>query len=114
LETWCKEQGIEIHLTAPYSPSQNGVAERMNRTLAELGHAMLIGNDLPEFLWEYSIMHAAYLRNHTYTKHLPNSTPYQGWHNEKPNVAHCKGKTLQQQETAHSENGKGQGIAKGC
>jgi hypothetical protein len=90
LETWCKEWGIEIHLTAPYSPSQNGVAEWMNCTLAELGRAMLIGNDLPEFLWEYSIMHATYLHNCTYTKHLPNSTLYQGWHNEKLNVAHLQ------------------------
>jgi GAG-pre-integrase domain len=62
LETWCKEHGVEIHLTAPYSPSQNSVAEGINCTLAELGCAMLIGNDLPEFLWQYSIMHAAYLR----------------------------------------------------
>jgi hypothetical protein len=90
LETWCKEWGIEIYLTAPYSPSQNGIAERMNRTLAKLGHTMLIGNDLPEFLWEYSIMHAAYLCNRTYTKHLLNSTPYQGWHNKKLNVAHLQ------------------------
>jgi hypothetical protein len=37
--------------TAPYSPSQNGVAERMNRTLVEIAQAMLRG--LPEFLWEY-------------------------------------------------------------
>jgi transposase InsO family protein len=41
LESWCKEQGIEIHSTAPYSPSQNGVAEQMNHTLVELAHAML-------------------------------------------------------------------------
>jgi hypothetical protein len=88
LETWCKEHGIEIHLTVPYSPSQNGLAEQMNHTLAELGHTMLIANDLPEFLWEYSIMHATYLQNHTYTEHLPNSTPYQEWHNQKPNVSH--------------------------
>jgi transposase InsO family protein len=30
LETWCKECGIEIHFTAPYSPSQNSAVERMN------------------------------------------------------------------------------------
>jgi len=34
--TWCADQGIIIGTTAPYSPSQNGVAERMNRTLTEL------------------------------------------------------------------------------
>jgi transposase InsO family protein len=30
LKQWCKEKGIEIRLTAPYSPSQNGVTEQMN------------------------------------------------------------------------------------
>ena len=33
---WCREQGIEIQITAPYSPAQNGAAEHMNRTLVEL------------------------------------------------------------------------------
>ena len=30
LLSWCEARGIEIQRTAPYSPSQNGVAERMN------------------------------------------------------------------------------------
>jgi transposase InsO family protein len=88
LEKWCKEKGIEIHLTAPYSPSQNGVAERMNRTLVELRRAMLTAQDLLEFLWEYAILHAAYLQNLSFTKRLENQTPYQGWHNRKPDVSH--------------------------
>jgi Integrase core domain len=86
LETWCKEHDIEIHFTAPYSPSQNGIVERMNETLVEISQAMLIANDLPEFLWEYSAMHAAYLCNHSYTQSISNSTPYMGWHDAKPNV----------------------------
>jgi hypothetical protein len=90
LEKWCKEKGIEIRLTAPYSPSQNGVAERMNRTLVELSCTMLTAKDLPEFLWEYAVMHAAYLRNRSYTKHLPKTTPYEGWNNVKPNVSHLR------------------------
>ena len=36
LENWCKERGMEIRYTAPYSPSQNGIAEWMNHTLVEL------------------------------------------------------------------------------
>ena len=36
LENWCKECSMEIRYTAPYSPSQNGIAKRMNRTLVEL------------------------------------------------------------------------------
>jgi IS30 family transposase len=33
---WCQSKGMEMQMTAPYSPSQNGVAERMNCTLEEL------------------------------------------------------------------------------
>jgi hypothetical protein len=90
VETWCKACGIEIHKTAPYSPSQNGVAEHMNRTLIELGRTMLVASELPKFLWEYAVAHAAYLQNRSYIKHLPTSTPYQGWFNAKLNVSHLR------------------------
>ncbi len=50
LKSWCHEQGIEINQTAPYSPSQNGVAEQMNHTLVELAQTMHTATDLPEFL----------------------------------------------------------------
>jgi transposase InsO family protein len=36
LKNWCTSKGIDIEPTAPYSSSQNGVAERFNRTLMEL------------------------------------------------------------------------------
>jgi len=36
LRTWCHSKGIRYQMMAPHSPSQNGVAERMNRTLGEL------------------------------------------------------------------------------
>ena len=53
LTAWCSEHGIDVQMTALYSPSQNGVAKRMNRTLVELAWAMMHG--LPEILWEYAI-----------------------------------------------------------
>ena len=68
LKTFLDIEGLDIQATAPYSPSQNGIAERMNHTLVELGCVMLRGQDLPEFLWEYAIAHAAYLRNRSYKK----------------------------------------------
>jgi len=81
-----------MQLTAPYSPSQNGVAERMNRTLVELARAMLTDSKLPEFLWEPAVAHAAYLRNMSYTSspRLGNRTPYQVWYGKRPDVSHLR------------------------
>ena len=40
-ENYCKDAGIERHNTTIYTPQQNGVAERMNRTLLERARSML-------------------------------------------------------------------------
>jgi hypothetical protein len=86
--TWCHSQGIHFQMTAPYSPSQNGVVKRMNRTLVELVHVMLTDSKLLEFLWEPAITHAAYVQNLSYMKYIPKATPYQLWHGDKPDVSH--------------------------
>jgi len=88
LREWCNSQGVELQVTAPYSPSQNGVAEQMNHTLVKLTCTMLTASELPEFLWEAAVVHTAYLQNMSYTKPRVNTTPYQLWHERKPNVSH--------------------------
>jgi transposase InsO family protein len=37
----CRTSGIKRELTVPYNPRQNGVAERMNRTICEAARAMM-------------------------------------------------------------------------
>ena len=85
---WLREQGIELQITAPYSSFQNGAAEHLNRTLVELAGAMLLGQQVPTFLWEYAIQHAAYLREHAPAAATPGMTPYKAWHGMKPDVSH--------------------------
>ena len=68
VKKFCAEEGITIETSAPYSPSQNGVAERFNRTLIELVRAMLIAKDLPSFLWDEAVSHATYIRNRSPTR----------------------------------------------
>ena len=87
---WLTEQGIEIQMTAGYSPSQNGAAERLNRTLIELARAMLLARDVPLFLWEYAIRHAAYLCERAETTAKPDTTPYAEWNGKKPDVSHLR------------------------
>lgn len=88
LTSWCHEHGIEIQMTVPYSPSQNGVAEWMNCTLVKLAHAMMWGQ--PHFPWKYAISHSSYLQNQTYTKSLTNQTLYERRFKKKPNISHLQ------------------------
>jgi len=75
---------------APYSPSQNGITERFNRTLLELMCAMLIEKRLPAFLWDEAVAHAVYLRNRAPMRALKGMTLMEAWSGTKPNVSHLR------------------------
>ena len=45
-EAFCKSEGITRHYTVPGTPQQNGVAERMNRTILEKVRCMLSSSGL--------------------------------------------------------------------
>lgn len=85
-KAYTDSRGILCRTTAPYSPAQNGRAERLNRTLVERSRAMLIGRDLPRFLWEEAITYANYLRNRTPTRTLQGMTPFQAFWNARPDI----------------------------
>ena len=59
---YLKSRGIRHELTVPYSPQQNGVAERMNRTLMESARAMIAHAGLPNSYWGEAVATAAYVR----------------------------------------------------
>lgn len=88
-DRFLESEGIRRHLTVPYTPQQNGVAERANRTLVEMARCMLLSSNLPESLWGEAINTAVYLRNRSPTK-LLSSTPYEAWCGVKPAVRHLR------------------------
>lgn len=77
--------GIKLQYTAPYSPQQNGVAERKNRSLIEMARCMLTDADLPKYLWAEAVNTANYIQNRTLTKGAE-QIPYHLWNDEKPNA----------------------------
>src|SRR5277367_3151728 len=90
IKKWAAERGITLETTAPYSPSQNGVAERFNWTLLELARAMMIAKNLPILLWDEAVSHANYLRNRSSTVALKDMTPQEAYTNKKPDVSHLR------------------------
>jgi len=47
----CDEKGIERHSTIPYTPQQNGIAEKKNRTLLEMVRSMMAQANLLISYW---------------------------------------------------------------
>ncbi|CAM8890197.1 unnamed protein product [Rhodiola kirilowii] len=81
--------GIIHETTAPYTPQQNGVAERKNRILKEMVNSMLSYSGLSNGFWGEAMLTACYLLNR-----IPNKrndvTPYELWHKKKPNLNYLR------------------------
>ena len=69
MKTFCHEKGLVHQITCPYTPEQNGLSERKNRTLLEMARAMLIESNTPRHFWPEAIAASVYLTNR-----LPSST----------------------------------------
>jgi hypothetical protein len=78
LKNWFTVNGIIWEPTMPYSPEENGVSERLNRTICEPAQAMLKDSDLNSHLWLKAIKTAVYIKNQSSTWVL-NMTLYEAW-----------------------------------
>ncbi|MCO5602854.1 hypothetical protein L7F22_056993 [Adiantum nelumboides] len=87
---WCKSEGIRRQLTTPYTPSQNGVVERKNRTIMEMARAMLAHASLPRSYWAEACNTAVYIQNRSPTHALQDMTPFQAYYGRKPTVSHFR------------------------
>ena len=61
----CRDSKIKQEFTVPETPQQNGVAERFNRTLVEMGRCLLIEAKLPKSYWVRALATAVPIRNLT-------------------------------------------------
>jgi len=87
---YCSTYGIARQLTAAYSPQQNGVAERRNRTLMNMVRCMLAARDVPKEYWPEAANLATHVLNRCPTSALSSMTPEEAWTARKPSVEHLK------------------------
>ena len=87
---YLKENGIIHETTVPYSPDQNGVSERANRTIMDRARAILAETGLPKILWMEIAAAVVYLKNRSPTRSLKGKTPYEAWFRRKPDLSHLK------------------------
>lgn len=75
--------GITMLVGSPYSPEQNGSAERENRSVVELARSMLSVSGLPKCLWSHACGTAVYLLNRTGNSPMDGKTPLELWLKKK-------------------------------
>lgn len=87
---YCEDEGIGRQYTNPYTPQQNGVVERRNRTVMGMTRSFLKGRHLPAMFWGEAVRHTVYVLNRLPTRSLTGMTPYEAWSNRKPDIAHIR------------------------
>jgi hypothetical protein len=90
-DNFLHECKIQQQTSAPYTPQQNGVAERANRTIMECVRSMiraLEGLDL-EF-GAKAVNITVYIKNQCPTKALESKAPQEAWTGRKLNVFHLR------------------------
>ena len=63
----------------PYTPQENGVAKRKNRSLKEMATYMMEAKTLPPKFWEEAIKCASCIQNRVPHKHIDGMNPFEAW-----------------------------------
>jgi hypothetical protein len=103
-KSYCKSEGIIRHYTVPYTPQQNGVAERMNRTIISKAHCMLSNTGLNRHFSAEAASTACYLINCSPNISIDTKTPIEVWSGSPADYSQLRvfGCTAY----AHVDNGK--------
>ncbi|KAG8486726.1 hypothetical protein CXB51_020278 [Gossypium anomalum] len=86
----CNKAGVKHQLTNVYTPQQNRVSERKNRSLLDMARCLLFEKKLPKNLWAEAVNTVVYLQNRLPTKALEQKTLFEGWFRFKPSVEHLR------------------------
>ena len=83
---FCSANGIARQLTVAYTPQQNGVAERKNRTIMNIVRNMLSNKQIPKEFWPEAVNWAIHVLNRSPTSAVRELTPEDARSGNKPVV----------------------------
>lgn len=87
---FCVDNGIKRQLTTAYTPQQNGVAERKNRTIMNMVRSMLSEKKIPKTFWPEAVNWTVHVLNRSPTLAVRNMTPEEAWNGVKPSVEYFR------------------------
>ena len=77
VEEYLDEEEIKHEFSNPYTPQQNGIVEKKNRTLIEAARTMLDEYKTPDIFWAEAINTACHAINRLYIHKYLDKTPYE-------------------------------------
>jgi len=89
-QDYCREVDIKKETTTPYTPKQNGLPEKKNRSIVEVVCAMLHDEGLLKFLWGEATNIVVYVQNRCPHQALNSKTPKEMFTGKKPDVSHFR------------------------
>jgi hypothetical protein len=89
IEGFLEDEGIKHEFSSPYTPQQNGVVERKNRTLLDMARTMLDEYKTSD-RWAEAINTACYTINRLYLHRILKKTSYELLTGKKPNVSYFR------------------------
>ena len=89
-DEYCRAKGVDHNFSTPRTPQQNGVVEKMNRTLEGMARTMLLWSGLPRSFWAEAVNTACYTHNRAMIRSILNKTPYELLRGRKPNISHLR------------------------
>ena len=87
---FCQKEGIATHRTVRYTPQQNGLAERMNRTILERVRCMLSSLGLSKVFWVEAVETVVHLISRSPSSALQFKTPQEKWTGKAVDYQHLK------------------------
>jgi hypothetical protein len=73
-----------------YTAQQNDIAERRNQSVVAMVRSLLKSWGVLTTFWGEAVATAAYLENRVPTKALNGVTPFEAWHDRRPDVLHLR------------------------
>ncbi|WVZ88708.1 hypothetical protein U9M48_035195 [Paspalum notatum var. saurae] len=89
-ENFCRGLDLEHQFSSPYTPPQNGVVERKNRTLVEMARTMLDEHRTPRHFWAEVVNTACYIANRIFLRAFLGKTSYELRFDRQPSVKHLR------------------------
>jgi transposase InsO family protein len=77
IESFLEEEGIKHEFSSPYTPQQNGVVEKKNRTLLDMARTMLDEYKTSDRFWAEAVNTACYAINRLYLHRILKKTSYE-------------------------------------